>query len=96
VKQILLIHANALNAACFDPLMTMMKRRGYAFVPLDDALKDPAYALPDGYVGGAGISWLHRWALALGGKTAILADEPSWPAVDHDAGRRRLRVAAAR
>ena len=80
VKQVLLIHASALNADALGDLAAMMKGRGYAFVTLDHALADPAYALPDGYEGGAGISWLHRWAFALGGKAAILPGEPPCPA----------------
>jgi peptidoglycan/xylan/chitin deacetylase (PgdA/CDA1 family) len=79
VRQILLIHASALNADALPQLLGMMKRRGYAFISLGDALKDPAYALPDGYTGGGGISWLHRWAIALGGKAALLPGEPLCP-----------------
>jgi peptidoglycan/xylan/chitin deacetylase (PgdA/CDA1 family) len=80
VRQILLLHANALNADALPDLLGLLNRRGYAFVSLDEALKDAAYALPDGYFGGAGISWLHRWALALGGKAALLPGEPLCPA----------------
>jgi peptidoglycan/xylan/chitin deacetylase (PgdA/CDA1 family)/glutamine amidotransferase-like uncharacterized protein len=79
VKQILLFHSNALNADAAEDLVAMIKRRGYTFITLDQALKDPAYALPDGYEGGAGISWLHRWAMALGGKAAILPGETACP-----------------
>jgi len=79
VKQILLFHANALNADAIGDLVAMIKRRGYAFITLDEALKDPAYALPDGYLGGGGISWLHRWAMALGGKAAVLPGETACP-----------------
>ena len=79
VKQILLFHANALNASAIGDLLAMVKGRGYTFVSLDEAMRDPAYALPDGYYGGAGISWLHRWAFALGGREAILKGEPPCP-----------------
>jgi peptidoglycan/xylan/chitin deacetylase (PgdA/CDA1 family) len=79
VKQILLFHSNALNADAMGDLLAMIERRGYTFITLDQALKDPAYALPDGYEGGAGISWLHRWAIALGGKAAILPGETECP-----------------
>jgi peptidoglycan/xylan/chitin deacetylase (PgdA/CDA1 family) len=80
VKQILLFHSNALNAEAIGDLLAMIQRRGYTFVTLDEALKDPAYAIPDGYEGGAGISWLHRWAISLGGKAAILPGETPCPA----------------
>ena len=32
-------------------LLAMFRRRGYTFVSLEHALGDPAYQLPDGYVG---------------------------------------------
>ncbi len=56
----------------------MFKKRGYKFVTLDEALKDEAYRLPDTYIGPAGISWLHRWALDKG-KEFIVANEPTVP-----------------
>lgn len=63
IKQILLVHANMLNADHFDKLIAMMKKRGYQFISLDEAVKDKAYSLQDGFTGRAGISWLQRWAL---------------------------------
>lgn len=80
VMQVLLVHANALNADAFGDVARMLEMRKYSFVPLGEALKDDAYALPDGYFGGAGISWLHRWCFALGGKSLLLPDEPLCPA----------------
>ncbi len=51
VKQTLLLHATALNADYFDDIARMLKRRGYAFISLEQALTDKAYSLPDNYVG---------------------------------------------
>lgn len=65
IKQVLLIHANELNADRFDELAAMMRRRGYKFITLADALKDPAYREPDA-LSKNGISWLHRWRDARG------------------------------
>ncbi len=65
VRQVLLLHANEINADRFDELAAMMRRRGYAFVTLEEALKDPAYAEPDALYKN-GISWLHRWRMAKG------------------------------
>jgi len=65
VKQILLLHANDINTACMDELIARLKARGYAFISLDEALEDPAYAIEDAYVGPWGISWLHRWTVSL-------------------------------
>ena len=78
VPQTLLIHANFINSDYFDDLAAMFVRRGYKFVDLETALKDEAYKLPDTFVGGAGISWLHRWALDRG-KAFVLPDEPTVP-----------------
>ena len=68
VPQILLVHANTLNADHFDRIVEMMKSRGYEFITLDEALKDKAYNLPDTYTGPVGISWLQRWAISRGGE----------------------------
>ena len=65
VKQTLLLHANEINADRFDELAAMLRRRGYAFVTLEEALKDPAYAEPDA-LAKTGLSWLHRWRTAKG------------------------------
>jgi peptidoglycan/xylan/chitin deacetylase (PgdA/CDA1 family) len=65
VKQVLLLHANELNADHFDELAAMMKRRDYTFITLEEALKDPAYSESDALFKG-GVSWIHRWRLAKG------------------------------
>ncbi len=78
IKQILLLHANSINADYFDDLMKMYKKRGYKFITLEEALTDEAYRLPDEFTGRAGISWIHRWAIAKG-KENILPNEPRVP-----------------
>lgn len=78
IAQTLLIHANFINSDYFDDLAVMFKRRGYRFVDIETALKDEAYRQPDKFVGGAGISWLHRWALDRG-RENVLTDEPMVP-----------------
>jgi peptidoglycan-N-acetylglucosamine deacetylase len=78
VAQTLLIHASQLNADAMPDLLAMMRRRGYGFVSLATALKDPAYGLADGYVGRMGFSWLHRWAVAKGMAAKYEPDEPGW------------------
>ena len=75
VKQTLLLHANDLNADHFDDLVKMMKKRGYAFITLDEALKDKAYQLPDA-LDKKGLSWIHRWMKAKGME---IKPEPSEP-----------------
>ena len=78
IRQVLLVHANSLNADHFGEVLRMMRRRGYAIVSLDRALEDPAYtALPDTFTGRGGITWLHRWALSSGRRP--LPGEPKTP-----------------
>jgi peptidoglycan/xylan/chitin deacetylase (PgdA/CDA1 family) len=66
IPQILLLHANELNADLMPELLAMFRRRGYGFVTLDAALADPAYALPEEYAGPRGFSWIHRWSMTKG------------------------------
>lgn len=75
--QVLLLHANQINADHFDRVAAMLQERGYMFISLDEALADPAYDLADGYVGPRGLSWVHRWALGKG--ITNLAEEPREP-----------------
>lgn len=77
VKQVLLLHANELNADHFDDLVSMMKRRGYTFISLEQALQDKAYHLTDAQSSN-GISWIHRWALAKGMEMKQEPREPEW------------------
>ncbi|HVY67204.1 MAG TPA: polysaccharide deacetylase family protein [Gammaproteobacteria bacterium] len=76
--QILLIHANQLNADLMPDLLTMFRRRGYAFVSLDEALADPAYSLPDDYAGNNGFSWIHRWSRTKGLPPKGEPEPPDW------------------
>jgi len=65
-KQILLLHGNQLEADHVGELLDVMRRRGYRFITLEDALSDPAYSLPDTYVGEEGRGWLDHWAISQG------------------------------
>lgn len=80
LPQILLLHANRLNADALDGLASMLRRRGYQFISLDEALKDPAYNSPDSYAGSGGITWLHRWATTAGVSRDVYRGEPEVPA----------------
>jgi len=79
LPQVWLMHANALNAASYADLVAAVRRRGYATITLDEAMRDPAYARPDGYEGRYGPSWLHRWAMAENKPKAFYAGEPTVP-----------------
>src|SRR5215467_6565525 len=68
IKHILLLHANELVADNLDGLATMLESKGYRFVSLEEALKDPVYQAPDKYV--ATSDWLSHWAFSKGKKFA--------------------------
>lgn len=87
VKQTLLLHANEINADRFDELALMLKRRGYAFVTLEAALKDPAYAGPDA-LNKNGVSWIHRWREAKGMTLKWEPDPPAFVNELYKAGQR--------
>ena len=77
VKQTLLLHANEINADHFDRLAQALRKRGYRFITLDEALKDPAYSLPEAQ-STRGLSWIHRWMLAKGLPMQEEPLEPAW------------------
>jgi peptidoglycan/xylan/chitin deacetylase (PgdA/CDA1 family) len=78
ISQILLIHANDINADCLDELLKRLEARGYRFVTLDQAMEDKAYQTRDDYIGLHGPSWMHRWTVSLG-LTMKLNQEPDPP-----------------
>lgn len=78
IPQILLIHASQLNADLMPELLAMFRRRGYTFVSLEQALRDPAYQLPENYVGRGGFSWIHRWSMAKGMPSKGEPDPARW------------------
>jgi peptidoglycan/xylan/chitin deacetylase (PgdA/CDA1 family) len=88
IAQVLLLHANDLNADRFDALAVMLARRGYTLVTLEEALKDPAYAEPDGPHAN-GISWLHRWRAAKGLPAKWEPEVPKFVGELYRAGQRR-------
>ena len=79
IPQILLLHANALNAHHLASLIDRLRARHYAFIDIETALLDSAYASPDTYVGRGGITWFHRWALTREVDRSIFAGEPEAP-----------------
>lgn len=79
IPQILILHANSLNADVMPRMLAMFRERGYGVVPLDAAMADKAYATADAWVGTFGPSWLYRWAWASGKKVSD-STEPQAPA----------------
>ena len=79
LPQILLIHANTLNADYLDELLERFSQRGYRFITLAEALEDPAYDSPNTFTGMGGITWLHRWALTRNVDKTFFQGEPHTP-----------------
>jgi peptidoglycan/xylan/chitin deacetylase (PgdA/CDA1 family) len=77
-KQILLLHGNQLEADHIGDLLDLMRKRGYHFVTLADALSDQAYSLPDTYVGEEGTGWLDHWAITQGKPPQGAPVFPQW------------------
>lgn len=78
IPQILALHANRLNADMVADVLAMLRKRGYRFISLDEALKDPAYHQPESYAGPDSLSWIHRWSLAKGLPNKAEPSAPGW------------------
>ncbi|HVM75237.1 MAG TPA: polysaccharide deacetylase family protein [Candidatus Saccharimonadales bacterium] len=74
-KQILLLHGSWLEADHIGDVIKVLRKRGYQFVTLEDALGDGAYSSPDEYV-GEGTGWYDHWAITRG---RPLQDAPAFP-----------------
>jgi peptidoglycan/xylan/chitin deacetylase (PgdA/CDA1 family) len=79
VAHVLLLHTNALSVELAGPLLDALAAEGARFVTLEEALADPVYALPDAYVGPAGISWLYRIEPIVSGGTW---EDETWRALE--------------
>ena len=77
-KQILLLHASNLEADHIGELLDVLRKRGYRFVTLEDALGDPAYSLPDTFVGEEGSGWIEHWAISQGKIPQGAPEIPQW------------------
>ncbi len=77
-KQILLLHANQLEADHIGELIELLRKRGYRFITLGDALSDQAYSLPDTFVGEEGTGWLDHWAITQGKPPQGAPVFPQW------------------
>jgi peptidoglycan/xylan/chitin deacetylase (PgdA/CDA1 family) len=77
-KQILLLHASNLEADHIGELLDLLRKRGYRFVTLEDALSDQAYSLPDTFVGEEGSGWIEHWAITQGKIPQGSPEIPQW------------------
>lgn len=62
---VFLLHASRLNATSVDRLADILHDARLRVVPLDDAMRDPAYRTADHYIGPDGDEWLERWSETL-------------------------------
>jgi peptidoglycan/xylan/chitin deacetylase (PgdA/CDA1 family) len=77
-KQILLLHASNLEADHIGELLDVLRKRGYRFITLQEALGDPVYSLPDTYVGEEGTGWIDHWAITQGKIPQSAPVFPQW------------------
>jgi peptidoglycan/xylan/chitin deacetylase (PgdA/CDA1 family) len=82
IPQILLIHCNELNSVTLRESIARMRKRGYTFITLEEAMRDEAYQRQDTFAGPGG-SWLSRTATvmekpATPERTALRPVVPKW------------------
>jgi peptidoglycan/xylan/chitin deacetylase (PgdA/CDA1 family) len=65
LAQILLIHCSELNSVTLRDSIARIRKRGYSFITLESARKDPAYQRPDNFTGPGG-AWLEHLGEAMG------------------------------
>src|SRR3984893_11727305 len=80
IPQVMLLHANRLNADVLDEILSVFERKQYRFVSLEAAQSDPAYRVPDTFVTKFGPMWGYRWAKELDIKVdgSLESEPPSW------------------
>ncbi len=76
IRHVAGLHANSLNTDNIDAIAKHMRRQGFRFISLDEALRDEAYTSLDTYHGPRGESWLYHWAVSVG---LHPIDEPKVP-----------------
>ena len=62
IPQVMLLHANQLNADLIEQLLRTFETKGFRFISVDEAQADPAYRTPDTFVSKFGPMWGYRWA----------------------------------
>lgn len=77
-SQIILLHANWLEADHIGELLDLLRKRGYQFITLQDALSDAAYSMPDEFVGEEGTNWIDHWAITRGRPPRDTPVFPQW------------------
>lgn len=66
IPQTMVLTSSRLVTDTADDFFAMATKRGYSFVPIDEAQGDAAYKTKEDFTGEAGISWFERWSMAKG------------------------------
>ena len=77
--EIMLLHDNQLNADAMNQILALFEQRGFRWVSLSEAERDPVYQAPDTFVTKYGPMWGYRWAQERG-KKVDGSQEPEPPA----------------
>jgi peptidoglycan/xylan/chitin deacetylase (PgdA/CDA1 family) len=86
IKQIYLCHDNLLNTAYLPQLIASLKKNGYQFISLGQALTDDAYNSKEYYFGRYGFSWIYRWQASETARRSMMRNEPSNEALHREYG----------
>jgi peptidoglycan/xylan/chitin deacetylase (PgdA/CDA1 family) len=80
IPQVMLLHANRLNADVLDEILSIFENKQYRFVSLEAAQSDPAYRVPDTFVTKFGPMWGYRWAKELDIRVdgSLESEPPAW------------------
>ncbi len=78
--QVMLLHANRLNADVMEQVLRIFEQKQYRFVSLDEAQADAAYRTLDTYITKFGPMWGYRWAAERKVKVngALEPEPPKW------------------
>ena len=85
-KQVILLHDHSMNADHLPELLGLLRKHGYKFISLDEALTDPAYASPNTYVSDVGADWIQQWSVTRGQPEPPSSKPqiPAWAQAAHD------------
>ena len=77
---VMLLHDSPLNADTIEKVLALFEDRGYRFVSLNEALRDPAYSISETFITKFGPMWGYRWAqekqIKVDGRNE--PDPPAW------------------
>ena len=66
IAHVLQLHIGVTISTMLQPLIDALQERGYQFISLQEALKDPAYKTEETYIGPMGLTFIDRVAATRG------------------------------